>query len=71
VGAELEFAFDHEGERHCCMGVVVGCRPLRRPAGHFETVLYFVETPCSEAQKAAQGCRLTRAKQQRAAAGKA
>jgi hypothetical protein len=58
VGAEVEFAFDHEGERHCCIGVVVACRPLRRPENHFETVLYFVETPCREALKAACDCRL-------------
>jgi hypothetical protein len=58
VGAEVEFAFDHEGERHCCSGVVVACRPLRRPVNHYETVLYFVETPCDKAQKAAQECRL-------------
>ena len=58
VGAEVEFAFDHRGERHCCTGVVVACRPLRRPANHFETVLYFVETPCREALKAACDCRL-------------
>jgi hypothetical protein len=58
VGSEVEFAFDHQGERHCCVGVVVACRPLRKPANHFETVLYFVETPCEEAQKAASDCRL-------------
>jgi len=58
VGAEVEFAFDHEGERHCCTGVVVACRPLRRPLGFYETVLYFVETPCTELQKAACACRL-------------
>lgn len=58
VGAEVEFAFDHEGERHCCTGVVVACHPLRRPLGFFETVLYFVETPCSELLKAACACRL-------------
>jgi hypothetical protein len=58
VGAEVEFAFDHEGARHCCSGVVVACRPLQKPANHFETVLYFVETPCKEAQKAAFDCRL-------------
>ena len=58
VGAEVEFAFDHEGERHCCSGVVVACRPLQKPVNHFETVLYFVETPCEEAQKAAFDCRL-------------
>jgi hypothetical protein len=58
VGAEVEFAFDHRGERHCCTGVVVACHPLRRPVGFFETVLYFVETPCSKLQKAACDCRL-------------
>jgi hypothetical protein len=60
VGAEVEFAFDHRGERHCCTGVVVACHPLRRPLGFFETVLFFVETPCSELQKAASDCRLAR-----------
>jgi hypothetical protein len=59
VGAEVEFAFDHESERHCCTGVVVACHPLRRPLGLYETVLYFVETPCSELQKAASACRLS------------
>ena len=58
VGAEVEFAFDHQGERHCCTGVVVACHPLRRPLGFYETVLYFVETPCSKLQKAACDCRL-------------
>jgi hypothetical protein len=58
VGAEVEFAFDHQGERHCCTGVVVACRELRRPGGFFETVLYFVEAPCSSLQKAALDCRL-------------
>lgn len=58
VGAEVEFAFDHQGERHCCRGVVVACHPLRRPLGFFETVLYFVETPCSRLQEAACACRL-------------
>jgi len=58
LGAEVEFAFDHQSERHCCMGVVVACHPLRRPLGFYETVLYFVETPCSELQKAASDCRL-------------
>src|SRR5271168_824078 len=58
VGAEVEFAFDHRGERHCCTGVVVACHPLRRPEGFFETVLFFVETPCSALQKAASACRL-------------
>jgi hypothetical protein len=58
VGAEVEFAFDHEGERHCCSGVVVACRPLPKPENHYETVLYFVETPCEKAQKAASDCRL-------------
>src|ERR1700679_3829088 len=59
-GVEVEFAFDHRGERHCCVGVVVACHPLRQPAGYFETVLYFVETPCSKLQKAASDCRLAR-----------
>jgi hypothetical protein len=59
-GTEVEFAFDHRGERHCCTGVVVGCHPLRRPLGFFETVLFFVETPCSELQKAASDCRLAK-----------
>ena len=63
VGAEVEFAFDHQGARHCCVGVVVACRPLQRPANHYETVLYFVDTPCAEALKAASDCRL--ASQQR------
>src|SRR5476649_1916247 len=58
VGAEVEFAFDHLGERHCCAGVVVACHPLRRQLGFFETVLYFVETPCSSLQKAACECKL-------------
>jgi hypothetical protein len=58
VGAEVEFAFDHRGEKHCCAGVVVDCQPLRRPVGFYETVLFFVETPCSELQKAASDCRL-------------
>jgi hypothetical protein len=60
MGAEVEFAFDHRGERHCCTGVVVACHPLRRPLGFFETVLYFVETPCSKLQKAACACQLAR-----------
>jgi len=60
VGAEIEFGFDHQGERHCCIGIVVACRPLQQPANHFETVLYFVETPCREAQKAAYDCQLAR-----------
>lgn len=60
VGAEVEFAFDHQGERHCCTGVVVACHSLRRPSGFYETVLYFVETPCSALQKAACDCRLAR-----------
>jgi hypothetical protein len=59
-GTEVEFAFDHRGERHCCTGVVVACHPLRQPRGHFETVLYFVDTPCSKLQKAACACRLAR-----------
>lgn len=59
-GTEIEFAFDHKGERHCCVGVVVGCRPLRQPAGFFEMVLFFIETPCTKLQKAACDCRLAR-----------
>jgi hypothetical protein len=62
VGAEVEFAFDHRGQRHCCTGVVVACHRLRRPLGFYETVLYFVETPCSELQKAASACQLAREK---------
>ena len=62
VGAEVEFAFDHRGERHCCTGVVVACHPLRRPLGFFETVLFFVETPCSSLVKAACDCQLAQEK---------
>jgi hypothetical protein len=58
VGTEVEFAFDHGGKKHCCVGVVVACRPLRHPAGHYDTVLYFIEVPCSHVQKAACDCRL-------------
>ena len=61
VGAEIEFAFDHQGERHCCSGVVVACRPLTKPANHYETVLYFVESPCAKALKAACECKLAEA----------
>jgi len=61
-GTEVEFAFDHAGARHCCVGVVVACHPLRRPAGYFNTVLYFVEVPCQELQKAASDCRLAKQK---------
>jgi hypothetical protein len=57
-GTEVEFAFDHRGERHCCSGIVVGCHPLRQPAGFFETILFFIETPCTRLQKAACDCRL-------------
>ena len=60
VGAEVEFAFDHRGERHCCTGVVVSCHPLQRQLGFYETVLYFVETPCSKLQNAACACQLAR-----------
>lgn len=59
-GAEVEFAFDHKGERHCCSGIVVGCHPLRAPAGFYETILFFIETPCTILQKAACDCRLAR-----------
>lgn len=58
VGAEVEFAFDHAGKKHCCVGVVVSCRPLNRPAGHYSTVLYFVEVPCDELRHAACDCQL-------------
>jgi hypothetical protein len=60
VGAEVEFAFDHLSERHCCTGVVVECHPAPRQAGFYETVLFFVETPCSALQKAASDCQLAR-----------
>ena len=60
VCSEVEFALDHRGKRHCCTGVVVACRPLRQPEGYFETVLFFVETPCSKLQKAACACQLAR-----------
>jgi hypothetical protein len=63
VGKEVEFAFDHRGERHCCTGVVVSCHPLRQQPGCFEVVLYFVETPCTKLQKAACDCRLAREEQ--------
>ena len=59
-GAEVEFAFEHKGERHCCSGIVVGCHPLRQPAGFYETVLFFIETPCTKLQEAACDCRLAR-----------
>jgi hypothetical protein len=38
----------------------VACHPLREPAGCFETVLYFVDTPCTQLQKAACACQLAR-----------
>jgi hypothetical protein len=57
-GTEVEFAFDHEGERHCCSGVVVTCHPLREPSGFYEMILFFIETPCTKLQKAACDCRL-------------
>ena len=60
LGAEVEFAFDHRGERHCCTGIVVGCHPLREPAGFYETVLFFADTPCEKLYKAACDCRLAR-----------
>jgi hypothetical protein len=64
-GTEVEFAFDYQGERHCCVGVVVSCNPFQRQPGCFEVVLYFVETPCTKLQKAASDCRLARAEEQR------
>jgi hypothetical protein len=54
---EIEFAFEHAGERHCCVGIVVACHPLRQLRG-FRTVIYFVETPCPKAHKAACDCKL-------------
>jgi len=57
-GAEIEFAIDHQGERHCCTGVVVECHPLGQPLGFYEIVLFFVEKPCSELVKAACDCHL-------------
>jgi hypothetical protein len=59
-GTEVEFAFDYDGERHCCIGIVVACHSLRRPQGCYETVLFFIETPCTKLQKAACACRLAR-----------
>jgi hypothetical protein len=59
-GVEVEFAFEHQGERHCCSGVVVACHPLDEPQGRFETILYFVDTPGSKLQKAACDCNLAR-----------
>src|SRR5271156_3376290 len=58
VGAEVEFAFDHQAERHCCTGVVVECHPLSEQVGVYETVLFVVETPCTKLQKAACDCQL-------------
>ena len=63
-GAEVEFAFDHKGERHCCSGIVVGCHPLDEPAGYYETILFFIETPCTTLQQAACDCRLAHREQQ-------
>lgn len=56
-GVEVEFAFEHQGERHCCVGIVVACHPHQNP-GHYETVLYFVDTPCTKLRKAACDCHL-------------
>ena len=67
-GTEVEFGFEHAGEKHCCIGVVVACHPLRRPAGYYETVLYFIEVPCQELQKAACDCRLSKEKKARSRA---
>jgi hypothetical protein len=58
VGKEIEFAFDHSGKKHCCIGIVVSCRPLPRQSGHYSTVLYFVEVPCDELRHAACDCKL-------------
>jgi hypothetical protein len=62
VGAEVEFAFEHAGTRHCCLGVVVSCRPLPRQANLFSTILYFIEVPCKELRHAACDCRLAHPK---------
>jgi hypothetical protein len=59
-GTEIEFSFDHQGERHCCVGIVVGCYPLRRPLGCFETILFFLDAPCAKLVKAACECQLAR-----------
>jgi len=59
-GAEIEFAFDHKGTRHCCSGIVVGCHPLAEPPGYYQMILFFIEVPCSQLQKAASACRLAR-----------
>jgi hypothetical protein len=67
-GTELEFAFDHQGERHCHTGVVVACHPLREPSGFYELHLFFIETPCTRLQKAASACRLA-AERERLARG--
>jgi hypothetical protein len=61
-GTEVEFAFEHGGTRHCCIGIVVACRPLARPANHFSTVLYFIEVPCDELRHAACDCQLAHPK---------
>jgi hypothetical protein len=65
-GTELEFAFDHHGERHCHTGVVVACHALRRPPGCYELHLYFIETPCTRVQKAACDCQLASERRQMA-----
>lgn len=57
-GTELEFAFDHAGERHCHRGIVVACRPLAAFPRSYLTVLYFFKKPCRKLQRAAHACRL-------------
>jgi hypothetical protein len=57
-GAEVEFGFEHNGEKHLCSGIVVACHPLRNPTGHFSTVLFFVEAPGAKLHQAACDCRL-------------
>jgi hypothetical protein len=57
-GVEVEFAFEHAGRRHCCVGVVVACRPIPRRPGLFSTLLYFIEVPCNELRHAACDCKL-------------
>ena len=57
-GAEVEFAFEHAGRRHCCVGIVVTCNPVPRQSGFFDTLIYFVEVPCDELRHAACDCKL-------------
>jgi hypothetical protein len=61
-GTEVEFGFEHRGARHCCVGIVVACRPLPRTANHYSTLIYFVEVPCNELCHAACDCQLAHPK---------